>query len=885
MTLAAAEPRRMGSRVAADFFDRVHAGWASAAASTGGATKRCCEIAGLLVRFQFAGPALPPVIAPAFAHLEISEGGAEPHLTVRLWDCASSGIAMPRSPCPMEAFTARGELLGFDDGRYHAAYQPLGRVLSLFDRHARLAVVCAADASAIPAVERAAPLRALLGWLMRHHRRQLVHAAALGTPTIGLLLVGRGGAGKSNTALGCLLAGLCHASDDFCAVSCEPQPVVHSLYCTAKVAAGDWAQPSWAPANPDDPEHEKRLYYLEPRFRHRLPARLPLSAMVWPSKTGTGDAALHRIAATAPLLETACQTSMMLPNAGAEVLLNFCRALPARFPAIGSISAPSRKKSRRCCPGSSRRSRVPAPGRCPMIGAVPRVLHVIERLSLGGAARALIAAAKYSRRLGFYRHDAVSLLPPDRRARDLAAAADVTVATAAGIPDLHEALAQADIVQFHFWNSPGLHALLASRLPAMRALVLIEINGNHPPHVITDELVDFADMVLVLTAGTLGQPRLRRAPPGRVALVHNGADFTRLDGMRAKPHPTFNVGYIGTLDFAKMHPDYVAMSAAVRIPSARFIVCGDGCAARILKQQVRAFGADDRFEFRGYVEDIREVIEQLDVFGYPLCEDNYSASELILQEVMFAGVPPVVLPFGGAADLVGHGESGLVARDAADYACAIEYLHANPDQRARIGASAAARARACFSPEDSAAAFNAVYDRLLRQPKRERRPPLPDPGAAPPYGQGASAFVRSLGDAAGDFITSLTTPDEMAAMAAETRIAVAAPALGNTILEYRNHYPDDGHLRAWSGLVLADRGRPALAAAEFKAAIARGHDGWRIFWYLARAAGTAGSSAVSADALRVVREAAPEFAAAWRPGWQSSEGRPVSGSGERWGSP
>jgi hypothetical protein len=314
----------MPSSVASEFFKTMQAAWARAAA-TGDVVDRLYEIAGLDIRLEFSGPAMLSAVAPAFSHLALHDRGAEPAITIRLWDCASAGVAMPRAPGAMGYYSVRGEVPGIDGGRYYAAFQPGSRMQSAFDTQAHEAFVCAVDASQIPTVERAAPLRALLGWLMRHHGRQLVHAAAVGSAKSGVLLVGMGGSGKSNTALGCLMAGLRYAGDDYCAISIDPAPAVHSLYCTAKIASGDWAQPAFAEANPQDPETEKRLYFLEPHYRERLPANMPVLAVLLPRKTGQGDPCVQRISAATPVLETVRQTSAMLSHAGAEVLLNVSR--------------------------------------------------------------------------------------------------------------------------------------------------------------------------------------------------------------------------------------------------------------------------------------------------------------------------------------------------------------------------------------------------------------------------------------------------------------------------------------------------------------------------------------------------------------------------------
>jgi hypothetical protein len=223
------------------------------------------------------------------------------------------------------------------------------------------------------------------------------------------------------------------------------------------------------------------------------------------------------------------------------------------------------------------------------------------------------------------------------------------------------------------------------------------------------------------------------------------------------------------------------------------------------------------------------VLAELDVFGYPLCEDNYSASELAMQEAMYAGVPPVVLPHGGAARLVDHGRTGLVARDEDEYALAVEYLHAHPEERRRLGRAAHEHAVATWSPEVVARDWAAVYAELLGHPKRSRswrRDPTLAPAAR--EAPGAARFVESLGERAGAFRTSLLSDDEERVLAAEQEIAASTPVLAGAdtggVLHWRRHYARDPYLRLWSGLVLEQQGRPALAAGEFAGARAAGID-------------------------------------------------------------
>jgi hypothetical protein len=208
-------------------------GEAAKAEIVGGTFDRWFRIAGLALRLKFNGDALVPVIVPALAHLEIP---AQPRadLVLHAWDCATLGMSYPEAPVGKQAFTPRGEVRGLSEPGVTAAYEPGGRLLSLFDAEAREAFYCVGDAAEIPRFDRAEPIRGILSWFMRANGRQLIHAAAVGFPDGGVLMVGRTGTGKSNTALSTLSSSLRFIADDFCIVSADGAPTAWSLYSTAK---------------------------------------------------------------------------------------------------------------------------------------------------------------------------------------------------------------------------------------------------------------------------------------------------------------------------------------------------------------------------------------------------------------------------------------------------------------------------------------------------------------------------------------------------------------------------------------------------------------------------------------------------------------------------
>jgi glycosyltransferase involved in cell wall biosynthesis len=415
-----------------------------------------------------------------------------------------------------------------------------------------------------------------------------------------------------------------------------------------------------------------------------------------------------------------------------------------------------------------------------------------------------------------------------------------TQATAAGLEllecvtgaRLRHVLEGADVVHVHFWNSPELYRFLRGPLPPVRIAVGICIAGDSPPQVVTPQVVAFADAIVATSPHTAALPVF--AQPPRV--IVNATDSTRLTAARPLRNTSFTVGYVGTVDFAKMHPRYVELSASVDVPGVRFVVCGSGDGFRAVAEQAVRLGVRDRFELRGYVEDVGSVLAELDVLGYPLAPGNYSASDLTLQEAMSSGVPPVVLPYGGTHRLVRDGWNGLVAGDESEYPRLVERLYANVEERTRLGRNARASARS-WGAAHVARGWAEVYDGLLSQPKRAR--PWPGPSV-----RGAAAFVESLGGTAPEFAASLAASDEDTAIEAERLIAAAPPVVtsagGGGLLHYRRAYPDDGHLRLWAGLVLEAAGRHVLAAAEFKRARELGCEGRRVEDYFSRTAAALG---------------------------------------------
>jgi hypothetical protein len=272
--------------------DGVESSFAAAAAATGGITEDRYAMAGATICLRFASPALRERLTPAFAHLAepSSNSGSAPALMVSLWDSASTGAEPPPRPSAPDDH-APGALFHYHEPPLRSAYQPGLETLSILDSESSEAWHWVADAFDQPYWDQASPIRQILFWWLSSRGYLQVHGAAVGTRTGGVLLVGKGGSGKSTVALSSLGSELLYAGDDYVAVTLEPTPRVQSLYSSAKLEPHHIREflPALVPliANGERLDDEKAVLYLHEHFPDHTTAGFPLRAVVVPQVTPT----------------------------------------------------------------------------------------------------------------------------------------------------------------------------------------------------------------------------------------------------------------------------------------------------------------------------------------------------------------------------------------------------------------------------------------------------------------------------------------------------------------------------------------------------------------------------------------------------------------------
>lgn len=263
------------------------------------------------------------------------------------------------------------------------------------------------------------------------------------------------------------------------------------------------------------------------------------------------------------------------------------------------------------------------------------------------------------------------------------------------------------------------------------------------------------------------------------------------------------MGYVGTVDYCKLHPNFLKMCIQIDVPGIHFVVCGGPCEAAI-RAEAKKLGVGGRFTFTGQVERVGEYLAEIDVFGYPLSPTHYGTCDQALAESMAAGVPPVVLSNPMERHMVEHRATGIVAKDEDAYARAIEELYSNPDLRAFLSSNGRTEAPRKFSLEAMIAAWEQVFDEMLKLPKKERR------WTGRRRGKDVSAaevFLESLGEHGRGFGLSMKAERAGERAATDAGIRDLARRSHNwrsdtrgTAHHYHFFFPEDEHLKLWSDL-------------------------------------------------------------------------------------
>lgn len=289
--------------------------------------------------------------------------------------------------------------------------------------------------------------------------------------------------------------------------------------------------------------------------------------------------------------------------------------------------------------------------------------------------------------------------------------------------EIKEWIEKSDIVIVHFWNHPFLFEFLVNfKFPTCRLCIWSHVSGLNPPYVISEKLVGLSDKFVLSSPISLEGDikHFSRNLLDKTSTIWTTGgvdDYLKID--RDEEDKDFVIGYIGTLDYSKMSPDffYLCEDILKEIPDAKFAICGIGSDEENMKEEVLARGLNDSFDFKGMCLNIKEEIVSFSVFGYPLNEKHFGTCEQVLGEVMAVGAMPVVLDNPAERYIVGN--VGKVSNRNEEYVKNIVDLYNNPiDDEAVL--SLKERAGKLYSMDVMINSWNKLFSEVIMMDKKER---------------------------------------------------------------------------------------------------------------------------------------------------------------------
>jgi len=355
-----------------------------------------------------------------------------------------------------------------------------------------------------------------------------------------------------------------------------------------------------------------------------------------------------------------------------------------------------------------------------------RVLHLVQGLGLGGTEKAACLLARGLFRSG--RFETAVWSPQDGpRAATLRESGVPLFLGGEAMTALRRFAPQIAHIHRAGWPQPGF-------MRSVRAGLRFFPDGTHLPRVVETnvfgrhdpspggKLIDCTLFVSHFCARRFASVENRRVELPRYGVLYNPVDADFLgQGCLAPQRRDYGRPVLGRISrpdkgkWSRLALDMLPHLARLR-PDFRFLVVGGIPEA---EDFVRERGLAERVRFLAPVRSEGELaafLDELSVLAH--ANDTGESFGLVIAEAMAAGLPVVTHPCGGLKDnaqleLVEHGVTGLVAETAEEYASALAWLFAHPEEARRMGCAGREKARRLYAEDVVVQRLESVYAALL----------------------------------------------------------------------------------------------------------------------------------------------------------------------------
>lgn len=349
-----------------------------------------------------------------------------------------------------------------------------------------------------------------------------------------------------------------------------------------------------------------------------------------------------------------------------------------------------------------------------------KIVHIAPHLG-GGVGKAHAALCEADRDAADRRYVLLEE-PRDQRYVDEIRNTGAAVSIAQDRQTVREMMASADIVQFEWWNHPLMCGLLAGPpLPAMRSVFWSHVSGVSAPF-IPAGLVEAADRFVFTSACSRLAPNLpavAAAACARTEVINSGFGHPASGAGESTPGKRDCISYLGTVEFTKMSPAMMEVADRLDHDDVAIDVWGGVDANSPVHDAIAAMKHPERFRLRGHTGDPLTALSQTSVFVYLLQPFHFGTAENALVEAMSLGCAPLVFANPCELEIVRDGETGLVATSTGHAVELANWMLDHPEEVRLMGERARAEVLELRTPARSIAAFRALWQAAMLQPKRQ----------------------------------------------------------------------------------------------------------------------------------------------------------------------
>lgn len=217
-----------------------------------------------------------------------------------------------------------------------------------------------------------------------------------------------------------------------------------------------------------------------------------------------------------------------------------------------------------------------------------------------------------------------------------------------------------------------------------------------------------------------------KLPDDKISVIYNSVDLMRFSGSnnpKARegerhrwdlPADGLIVGGVGRLHYQKNFPLFLEVAAEVcaRFPQALFVIAGEGPERAALEDMTRKLGIASRVRFLGFVRDMPELYQSLDLL---LLTSHFEGTPLTVLEAMAMGVPVVASQVDGVAEVLENGRDAVLIPPGRRDLFVAEICRVLRDRslRQRLAQAGQKKVRQGFSAEAMVRRVEALYLQYL----------------------------------------------------------------------------------------------------------------------------------------------------------------------------